>query len=254
MFRCSEGYPCRSLKKTNSARQTLSSFVSNRFRSIARCTCFQQFGLVKMTSKAMLSVLPGTLAALCMIWAAISHCSGSTQETVLPGKDYLPLRTEGQCSRYEPGCSATSADHDRRYEHWTDIPKEMFDRAHLKPFGSHRPPDEPVDVLEYMIAPEDFYQHYVAKQKPVVIKRAASSWSASKLWTDEWLSKNMGHIELNMETKDDDKFNLPPRRTLGDFVRDYKSSNLYLVSELPPPMHKYIDMPLCLRCDEISQR
>ena len=47
--------------------------------------------------------------------------------------------------------------------------EELFARGHLKPFGSHRPP-EIVEELSYMISPEDFYMKYVAKHKPVVIK------------------------------------------------------------------------------------
>lgn len=48
--------------------------------------------------------------------------------------------------------------------------EEMFKRGHLKPFGSHRPPDFYADELEYVISPEDFYMNYVVAHKPVVIK------------------------------------------------------------------------------------
>lgn len=47
--------------------------------------------------------------------------------------------------------------------------EELFARGHLKPFGSHRPP-EIVEELPFMISPEDFYMKYVVKHKPVVIK------------------------------------------------------------------------------------
>lgn len=48
--------------------------------------------------------------------------------------------------------------------------EEMFKRGHMKPLGSHKPPDYYADVLEYMISPEDFYMNYVVAHKPVVIK------------------------------------------------------------------------------------
>ena len=48
--------------------------------------------------------------------------------------------------------------------------EEMFKRGHMKPFGSHRPPDYIVEELPYMISPEDFYMNYVVKHKPVVFK------------------------------------------------------------------------------------
>lgn len=47
---------------------------------------------------------------------------------------------------------------------------ELFISGHLKPFGSHRPPDEVVEELPFMISPEDFYMNYVIKHKPVVLK------------------------------------------------------------------------------------
>ena len=53
-------------------------------------------------------------------------------------------------------------------EYLTD--EEMFQRGHMKPFGSHRPPDYIVEELQYMISPQDFYMNYVVKHKPVVFK------------------------------------------------------------------------------------
>ena len=48
--------------------------------------------------------------------------------------------------------------------------EEMFKLGHMKPFGSHRPPDFYADELKYMISPEDFYMNYVVAHKPVVLK------------------------------------------------------------------------------------
>lgn len=48
--------------------------------------------------------------------------------------------------------------------------EEMFQHGHMKPFGSHRPPDYIVEELQYMISPQDFYMNYVVKHKPVVFK------------------------------------------------------------------------------------
>ena len=59
--------------------------------------------------------------------------------------------------------------HNKYSEHeLTD--EELFARGHLKPFGSHRPPDGIVEELPYMISPQDFYMNYVTKHKPVVLK------------------------------------------------------------------------------------
>lgn len=64
-------------------------------------------------------------------------------------------------SQYSKSCNANKNDLT------TD---EMFKQGHMKPFGSHRPPDFIVEELPYMISPQDFYMNYVAKHKPVVFK------------------------------------------------------------------------------------
>ena len=187
--------------------------------------------------------------------ASLASASIASESTIpLTG---LPTQSDdglsGHCSRSNAngGCDGLTS---RKFLHHTDIPKEMFEKGHLKPIGSHRPSDGECEVLPYMIGPQDFYEHFVARHKPVVIKGVARDWNATHLWTDEYLNEKYGHIKLNMETKDDDKFNLPPARTIGDFLKIYKEANLYLVDELPPPMRKEVTMPLCVRCDEISSR
>ena len=54
--------------------------------------------------------------------------------------------------------------------------EEMFQRGHMKPFGSHRPPDYIVEELPYMISPEDFYMNFVSKHKPVVFKGTVTDY------------------------------------------------------------------------------
>ena len=46
------------------------------------------------------------------------------------------------------------------------------------------------------------------------------------------MEENFGHFEMNMETKDDDKYNIPPSRLVKDFLKAYNNSNLYMVDEV----------------------
>lgn len=131
--------------------------------------------------------------------------------------------------------------------------EELFTRGHLKPFGSHRPPDEIVEVLPFMISPEDFYMKYVIKHKPVVLKGAVKHWPAYKLWTDDYLNQTYGNVTFNMETRDDDKINIPQSMKLEEFLKIYKDANRYLVDEVTPEMRKEIILPLCLRCEEMDK-
>ncbi|XP_077989152.1 uncharacterized protein LOC144443519 [Glandiceps talaboti] len=132
--------------------------------------------------------------------------------------------------------------------------KEMFKRGHMQPFGYHRPPDGEVEELNYMIAPEDFYQHFVAKHRPVLFKGMAKHWKAYNSWTDSYLREKYGDLEFKMETKDDDKTVFLSSRKLNDFLDAYETGNLYLVDEVAPEMRDEVTMPLCLRCEEISTK
>ena len=46
-----------------------------------------------------------------------------------------------------------------------------------KPFEEHSSVEETL----YMISPEDFYYKFVAKHKPIVIRKAASNWPVSEV-------------------------------------------------------------------------
>ena len=45
--------------------------------------------------------------------------------------------------------------------------------GHLKPFGQHRDPDVVTDELEIVPHPTVFWEKYVSKKRPVVLRGAA---------------------------------------------------------------------------------
>lgn len=55
-----------------------------------------------------------------------------------------------------------------------------------------------------------------------------------------------------METKDDDKQNIPPEVKLSEFLDSYRKVNRYLVDEVYPDMREDVILPLALRCEEMS--
>ena len=58
---------------------------------------------------------------------------------------------------------------------------------------------------------------------------------------------------FNMETKDDDKFNIPKSMKLKEFLEIYQNADRYLVDEVPLDMREEIILPLCLRCEEMDR-
>lgn len=136
----------------------------------------------------------------------------------------------------------------------TEDETELFRRGHMKPLGYHRPPERITEELAHMIAPEDFHQHYVARHRPVIIRNAVKYWNATWRWTDEYLASRFGDVAMKMETKDDNKYNLPPNMRFNEFLDIYKTKDLYMVDEVLPQMREDVTLPTCLRCEEMTDR
>ena len=67
-------------------------------------------------------------------------------------------------------CYSTNSKYEKVCDKVELTDEEMFKRGHMRPFGSHRPPDHVADEIPFMISPEDFYMNYVVKHRPVVLK------------------------------------------------------------------------------------
>ena len=161
-----------------------------------------------------------------------------------------------QCDADQATSCGSEAGHNEftRYEKFEDIPQDIVERAHLRELGSHREADAEVEVLNYMISSEDFYERHVAHHKPVVLKNVAKHWPATKLWTDEYLKENYGDVALNVETTGDARSPIPPGGTVREFLDVYKTSKVRIAGEMPPGMRKDTVMPQCVRCNIISNR
>ncbi|WP_018675263.1 cupin-like domain-containing protein [Riemerella columbina] len=54
---------------------------------------------------------------------------------------------------------------------------------------------KPIDVVED-ISKEDFYENYLKKRKPLVIKNMARQWPAYKKWTLDYMKQAVGDVEV----------------------------------------------------------
>ena len=137
-------------------------------------------------------------------------------------------------------------------------------KGHLQPLGNHRPPDVPIDEYDDSnpLGPDRFYKDYVVPFKPVVFRGAARHSPAFQLWTDEYLAKEYGDLELRLEEKVEGESNeaLPAgqlgigRDVLKNFLANYRTSNGYIVSELPSPMFKEVAVLPCMACSVLQHK
>lgn len=137
--------------------------------------------------------------------------------------------------------------------------------CHLQPFGCHTPPN--VDVEEFTVehapVPEEFFKMYVRQNKPAIFRSAVTQSVASRLWSDEYISKHFGDMEVRLEAKNE-KTHLPPRGekylgrdNLRHFVETYhnRNNNVYIVSDLPQLMYKDVGIiPSFGACGQMAKR
>ncbi|XP_065178636.1 uncharacterized protein LOC135809262 [Sycon ciliatum] len=132
--------------------------------------------------------------------------------------------------------------------------------GHLQPLGSHRPADKEIDAYDEVISPEEFWEKYASQRKPVVFRGAGRHSAAMGLWTDEYLSRQYGRLEVKLEGKREKLGKMPVgevgvgRDTIENFLKTYKNEDKYIVSQLPEPMYTQVSVLPCLLCGTFKRR
>jgi hypothetical protein len=141
--------------------------------------------------------------------------------------------------------------------------------GHMDRFGKHMPARSrvmEVNATELrmrsrngertLLDPGVFLDTLVVHHVPVVFKELAKNWDArQKVLSDDWMIETLGKRPIRVETKDDNKHDIPPNRPFSDFFKEHKQGdNLYMVDETPPVLHRYFPLPEPLRCPLISSK
>ncbi|CAH1797094.1 unnamed protein product [Owenia fusiformis] len=105
--------------------------------------------------------------------------------------------------------------------------------GHLKPLGSHMPPESSVDELQVLPTSEIFHKEYVKPGKPLIFKGAAKLMPAFKLWTDDYLSSQFGDWDVEVEMgKKENRSGSARHLPFKSFLDVYKNSDIYLVEDI----------------------
>ncbi|KAK3710653.1 hypothetical protein QZH41_011006 [Actinostola sp. cb2023] len=124
-------------------------------------------------------------------------------------------------SQYETTCS--------------NINEATFPKGHLQPLGNHREPENNlIDELLQVPSAEEFWKKYVKPSKAVVLRGAAKHSPAFTKWTDEYVKKNFGDLEVRLERKREKSGQIPVgvkgigRDTIGYYhqVTSYGTMNV----------------------------
>eukprot|EP00794_Sanderia_malayensis_P019468 gene19468-21391_t len=131
--------------------------------------------------------------------------------------------------------------------------------GHLKPFGAHTSP-EPVEESEIIPDAKTFFDQYVLPSRPIVFRGAAKKFKAYSLWTEDYLVKNYGDLEVKIENKLEKEGYTPQgakgigRDTIKEFIKTYHKEAKYIISEMPTPMYQDMMALPCMSCGPVKKR
>lgn len=112
-----------------------------------------------------------------------------------------------------------------------------------------------IEDIDYVLSGRDFYTHFIRKSRPLVMRGAATDWSAVKHWANEtYMRERYGHVVFDVEfTKHYERIH-PIKKTmnLSEYLDIYKTKQVYLDCPFPQSdLTSDIMVPYCLQCDEL---
>ena len=119
---------------------------------------------------------------------------------------------------------------------------EQFPTGHLQPLGRQRPPVGPVKEYFDVLRGDLFWEKHVSKGIPLVFRQGIGESPALSAWTDAYLKENYGDLDVLIEVKEENRSHPPRRMTITEFLSRYKEEDIYIVTVLPDPMRRDIQV------------
>lgn len=129
--------------------------------------------------------------------------------------------------------------------------------GHLKKLGEHGSSimEGEIEELNFVPNGRDFYEYFLRKRKPLVMRGAIKNWPAVQQWANEsYLREKYGDVVFDVQLTKKYEGEFPAKKTmnLNEFLSIYKSKQVYLDCPFPhSAMIQDIFVPYCLQCEEI---
>lgn len=115
--------------------------------------------------------------------------------------------------------------------------------GHLRPFGLQKVAKGPLKEYNEVLRPPDFWEKHVSQNLPLVFRGGIKESPALRKWTDDRLKEDYGDLDVLTEHKKENRTHGFTGRTLfADFIERYEKDNLYVVTVLPDPMRKDVQV------------
>ena len=129
--------------------------------------------------------------------------------------------------------------------------------GHMKKLGEHGSIIMHGEIEELNFVPngKDFYEHFLRKRRPLIMRGAIKNWPAVQNWANEsYLREKYGEVVFDVQLTKKYEGEFPAKKTmnLNEFLTIYKSKQVYLDCPFPhSDMIKDIFVPYCLQCEEV---
>ncbi|RNA10012.1 domain-containing 5 [Brachionus plicatilis] len=122
--------------------------------------------------------------------------------------------------------------------------------GHLRPLGWQSRAEAPVAEEPVVIEPETFWNKYIEKSRPVVLRGLVLGSEASEQWTDSYLDKKYGHLDIKLaERKQNFKsYKEKTQFKLSNFLKGYRIEDWYLNGIMPEEMQREAPISRMLNC------
>lgn len=119
---------------------------------------------------------------------------------------------------------------------------QNYPTGHLQPLGYQRAPNGPVQEYFEVLRGDTFWEEHVSKGIPLVFRQGIAESPALLTWTDDYLRENYGDLDVLIELKEENRSHSARRMTIMEFLSRYKEEDIYIVTVLPDPMRRDIQV------------
>ncbi|XP_032811225.2 tRNA wybutosine-synthesizing protein 5-like [Petromyzon marinus] len=127
--------------------------------------------------------------------------------------------------------------------------------GHMKPLGSHAPPEGDAWSLSAPPSASSFFRDFVSPGRPVLLRGAAARMPAYRRWCDDaYLSGRYGSLEVTVELgRKENRSAGVYSSSLASFLRSFARDDVYAVCSLPAAMRPEVWPPPCLACGGLQR-
>jgi hypothetical protein len=129
--------------------------------------------------------------------------------------------------------------------------KESIPTGHLRPLGWQIRSDGPLTEESSTIRPEEFWDLYVIKKKPTVMRGLVFGADAIDNWSDSYLNRKYGHLKIKVTERKQRYSRTEENKTeikFSDFLKRYRSDDLYMKTIVPADILNELPVPQLINC------